>query len=263
MTSHFCLDDSPRFQWIELGEVDSTNSFLRGYRPARQTDITLVTTEFQTAGRGQGTNRWEAEAGKNLLFSLQVHPASLPVEQMFVLSEAIALSIQKAVEEVLKGSATASPLRKNEVLVKWPNDVYVGDKKVAGILIENELKGQHIGRSILGCGVNVNQSVFTSEAPNPISLCQLLGHEMERSFLLEAIMTFFTCRYDAIQRGKFAEIHTDYLAALYRRMGFHTYHDVRGTFQAEIINVEPSGHLILQDKIGHLRRYAFKEVTFL
>ncbi len=263
MTSHFCLDDSPLFQWIELSEVDSTNTFLRGYHPTRQTEITLVTTEYQTAGRGQGTNSWEAEAGKNLLFSLQVHPTSLPVEQMFVLSEAIALSIQQAVEEALTGSARGLQKEDGAVMVKWPNDVYVGDKKVAGILIENELKGQLIGRSILGCGVNVNQSVFTSDAPNPVSLCQLLGHEMERRFLLEAVMAGFTRRYDTILHGQYAEIHEDYLATLYRRTGFHTYQDARGVFLAEIINVEPSGHLILQDKIGHQRRYAFKEVTFL
>lgn len=276
MNTLFCLDDSPRFQWIELDEVDSTNTFLRGYRPAQTADVILVTAEHQTAGRGQGKNHWEAEAGKNLLFSLLVHPASLPVSQMFVLSEAMALSIRDAVEEMMGDAATKPQLTQKPqmghttqlppttaVTVKWPNDIYVGDRKVAGILIENELTGKQLGRSILGCGVNVNQARFVSDAPNPVSLHQLLGHEVERRFVLEAIMAAFTRRYEDIQRGEFAGIHEEYLAALYRREGFHAYQDGSGTFYAEIADVEPSGHLLLRDREGLLRRYAFKEVAFI
>ena len=257
------MDNSPWFRWLELGEVDSTNTFLRGYHPTQQTDITLVTAEYQTAGRGQGSNRWEAENGKNLLFSLLVRPTSLPVGQMFVLSEAIALSIREAVEGVAGEAATMpQPARATELTVKWTNDVYVGDRKVAGILIENELKGSRLERCIIGCGINVNQQTFVSDAPNPVSLCQLLGREMERRFVLEAVMAAFTRRYDAILRGDYAAVHDEYLASLYRRAGIHSYRDADGLFQGEIAGVEQSGHLLIRDETGFLRRYAFKEVAF-
>jgi len=282
------LDDSPRFKMIELDAIVSTNSFLRDYRPLQPVDITLVTAEYQTAGRGQGTNSWESERGKNLLFSLLVNPASLPAAQAFVLSEAIALSIREAI----------TPFIREEVTIKWPNDIYVGDCKIAGILIENTLQGSAVARSIIGCGVDVNQETFrfpllsrqaslqaehptvNSESPimnselsitnselsivnTPISLRQLLGHDVERRFVLEAIIDGFTRRYELIQRGTFAPIADEYRAALYRRTGFHPFRDADGPFEAEIADVELSGHLVLRRPTGRLSRYAFKEVSFL
>lgn len=282
------LDDSPRFKMIELDAIVSTNSFLRDYRPLQPVDITLVTAEYQTAGRGQGTNRWESERGKNLLFSLLVNPASLPAAQAFVLSEAIALSIREAI----------TPFIREEVTIKWPNDIYVGDCKIAGILIENTLQGSAVARSIIGCGVDVNQETFrfpllnrqaslqaehptvNSESPimnselsivnselsivnTPISLRQLLGHDVERRFVLEAVIDGFTRRYELIQRGTFAPIADEYRAALYRRTGFHPFRDADGPFEAEIADVELSGHLVLRCPDGRLSRYAFKEVSFL
>ncbi len=282
------LDDSPRFKMIELGETASTNSFLQGYKPLRPVDITLVTAEHQTAGRGQGTNHWESEPGKNLLFSLLLHPTALPATELFVLSEAIALSIREAIVKVFS---------QEEVTVKWPNDIYVGDRKIAGILIENELQGMNIQRAIIGCGVDINQEEFAFPSspsaehhPTPVSLFMLLGHETERRFVLEDIITAFTRRYEAIQSGNIqarAAIHDDYLKVLYRRNGLHPFQEVlpqgsasqasnahgqdasnakpsvSTTFLAEIADVEPSGHLVLRDTNGNLHRYAFKEVRFL
>lgn len=282
------LDDSPRFKMIELDETVSTNSFLRDYRPLQPVDITLVTAEYQTAGRGQGTNSWDSERGKNLLFSLLVNPASLPAAQAFVLSEAIALSIREAI----------TPFIREEVTIKWPNDIYVGDCKIAGILIENTLQGSAVARSIIGCGVDVNQESFrfpllnrqaslqaehptvNSESPimnselsitnsewsivnTPISLRQLLGLDVERRFVLDAIIDGFTRRYELIQRGTFAPIADEYRAALYRRTGFHPFRDANGPFEAEIADVELSGHLVLRRPDGRLSRYVFKEVSFL
>ncbi len=283
------LDDSPRFKMIELDAIVSTNSFLRDYRPLQPVDITLVTAEYQTAGRGQGTNCWESERGKNLLFSLLVNPASLPAAQAFVLSEAIALSIREAIARFIREAIT--PFIREEVTIKWPNDIYVGDCKIAGILIENTLQGSSVARSIIGCGVDVNQESFrfpllnrqaslqaehptvNSESPimnselsivnTPISLRQLLGHDVDRRFVLEAIIDGFTRRYELIQRGTFAPIADEYRAALYRRTGFHPFCDADGPFEAEIADVELSGHLVLRCPDGRLSRYAFKEVSFL
>lgn len=290
------LDDSPRFKMIELDAIVSTNSFLRDYRPLQPVDITLVTAEYQTAGRGQGTNSWESERGKNLLFSLLVNPTSLPAAQAFVLSEAIALSIREAIARFIREAITS--FIRDEVTIKWPNDIYVGDCKIAGILIENTLQGSTVARSIIGCGVDVNQesfrfpllnrqaslqaeqpivnsaspivnselSIINSESPIvncPISLRQLLGHDVERRFVLEAIIDGFTRRYELIQRGTFAPIVDEYRAALYRRTGFHPFRDADGPFEAEIADVELSGHLVLRRPDGRLSRYAFKEVSFV
>lgn len=251
---HFCLDDSPHFRMIELDTVSSTNDFLHDYRPPQPAAVTLVTAERQTAGRGQQGNSWESEEGKNLLFSLLLHPTRLPAAQMFVLSEAIALSLREAAAEFAPDTA---------LTVKWPNDLYAANRKLAGILFENEMTGQHIGRSIIGCGLNVNQQHFRSDAPNPVSLRQLTGHDVERRFVLEAILAAFVPRYERIQHGDLETIHADYLTALYRRTGLHDYRDAEGTFRATLHTVEPTGHLVLNDTSGHQRRYAFKEVAYV
>ena len=268
------LDASPFFQMIELDEVNSTNSYLAGYRPPRPTDITLVTAEYQTAGRGQTGNSWESERSQNLLFSLLLHPHSLPAAQMFVLSEAIALAIRGAIISFLNDKSVRNRPSALDVTVKWPNDIYVNDCKIGGILIENTLRGQYIDRCIIGCGVNINQATFHSDAPNPVSLRQLLGHDVERRFVLEAIIDNFNHHYSSLQSTDSthssdptraaAAIHSTYLATLYRRQGLHPYRlpSSPTPFFAEIADVQPSGHLILRDSSGTLHRFAFKEVSF-
>ncbi len=280
------LDNSPYFTMIELDETLSTNSFLKDYHPIAPTDITLVTAEYQSAGRGQAGNSWESERGKNLLFSLQVRPSALPAASIFVLSEAIALSLRDAVLQILTSDPYNPAVQSvtphavdtiPPVTVKWPNDIYVADSKIAGILIENSFLGNNVEHSIIGCGININQQNFhfpkfaasrsdgTPSCPIPVSLFQLLGHETERQIVLETIITAFRRRYEAIQvegAKAITAIHNDFRQALYRREGFHAYRDATGIFNAEITDVEPSGHLLLCDANGHLRRYAFKEVSF-
>lgn len=252
---HFPLDDSPQFQWLELDEVTSTNDFLHSYRPVEERRITLVTAEYQTAGRGSGQNHWESERGKNILFSLLVHPRHIPPERMFVLSEVLALAIRDAVH-----SFTLHP---SPFILKWPNDIYHGDKKLCGMLIENDLRGDSIERSVMGVGINVNQITFESDAPNPVSLAQILGHEMERRFVLECVIENFSRYYGWTEQGSLDEIHQMYLSHLYRKDEKHHFIDKNGPFLGTITDVEPSGHLIIIDEMGKNRRYAFKEVAYL
>jgi len=251
------LDSSPQFRMIELDETTSTNSFLADYHPLRPTELTLVTADYQTAGRGQTGNTWESERGKNLLFSLLLCPKDLLASQMFLISEAIVLAIRDAIDAILREHSSKSL---PEVTIKWPNDVYVGNHKIAGILIENTLCGQYVGSSIIGCGINVNQAFFHSDAPNPVSLCQLLGLELERSFVLDAVITRFRRNLSSL-----ATLHPAYLSALYRREGFHPFilPSSSTPFLAEIADVEPSGHLVLRDTEGTLLRFAFKEVSYV
>lgn len=258
------LDDSPHFRFISLTETTSTNTFLAHYAPPVPVDITLVTAEYQTSGRGQTGNHWESARGQNILFSVAVTPTSLPAAAMFCLSEAIALSIREVIAAALDKEGVAEA-----VTVKWPNDIYVGDRKIAGILIENTLRGAYVSRSIIGCGVNINQTHFESDAPNPVSLYQLTGRTTERRFILEQIVDAFRRRYASLQTDVDTSttsrqtIHAAYLSVLYRREGLHPYRDANGTFKASIADVEPSGHLVLRDESGQLHRYAFKEVAYL
>ena len=236
---------------ISLDEVDSTNNFLRLYQPDEPAGITLVTAEFQSSGRGQRGNSWESERSQNLVFSLLVHP-HLPVSHIFSLSEACALAIRDALTTFTKG-----------IEVKWPNDIYWHEKKIAGILIETTLTGKMIEDGIIGVGVNINQQQFLSNAPNPVSLRQITSKDHNREEVLQRIMEEFEANMSTLLQGNFDALHQCYMDVLYRREGQHPYRDELGDFRAEIAAVEPSGHLILRDTEGNDRRYAFKEVEFL
>lgn len=269
---HFCLDDSPWFKMLELDEVTSTNDFLRGYRPVgSEPRIVLVTAEFQTAGRGAGENRWESNRGENLMFSILVHPRHIPVGRVFVLSEIIALSVRQAVDDLLY--THLSPLTPHPQ-IKWPNDIYYGDRKVCGMLIENDFCGTKVENCVIGVGVNVNQKVFQFDRTKkdglrriaePISIAEIAGHEVERRFVLENIMEHFTRYYEWTEQGRADELHQLYLDHLYRRGEMCGFRDADGFFEGVITDVEPTGHLIVSDVPGDkaVRRYAFKEVEYV
>ena len=277
MEKHSCLDDSPTLRMIALDEVDSTNNFLRHLDTSDDRRMTLVTAEFQSAGRGSGENRWESAKGENLLFSLRVMPRNLPVRRMFAISEATALAIRESLtltlskgEEILPLAPCPLPLTPPKVgrgiTIKWPNDIYFGDSKVAGMLIENDLQGARVRSSVIGIGINVNQRRFVSDAPNPRSLADIAGHDIEWRLVLERFMERFIHYINIIDEGKdnaLDALHEDYKRHLYRRGEEHKYVDEMGTFCATLVDVEPSGHLVLQDKEGTLRRYEFKQVRFL
>lgn len=246
-----CLNDSPAFQWLKLEEVDSTNNYLNLHAAELTRPLTLVTAEYQTAGRGQRGNSWESEHGKNLVFSMLVHP-KLPVSHIFTLSEASALAIRDALSAYTDG-----------VEIKWPNDIYWQNRKLAGILIETKLSGKTIADGIIGVGININQQNFLSNAPNPISLFGILGKETDRFKVLDNIVENITANFQLLEQGRYDELHARFMSVLYRRTGFHPYRDEQGHFLAEVMGVEPSGHLILHDTEGKERRYAFKEVEFI
>ena len=241
---------------IALEETNSTNAYAKTLPEDESHELTLVTTEFQTAGRGAGTNTWESERGKNLLFSLVVYPQRLQANQMFALSEVTALAIRDAL-------VAQCSMFNVQCSIKWPNDIYHADKKIVGMLIENDLRGKWVRRSIIGVGVDVNQTRFLGDAPNPVSLAQILGKEVDRDQVLESILHQFNHYYGMMEREQFAELHNRYMQYLYRKNGMHSYADTTGTFQARIIDVEPTGHLVLECQNGEQRRYDFKEVKFL
>ena len=256
---------------IVLEETNSTNAYAKTLPEEESHELTLVTAEFQTAGRGAGTNTWESERGKNLLFSLVVYPQRLQANQMFALSEVTALAIRDALCSTSPSSFggvgedfnSQFSILNSQFFIKWPNDIYHADKKAVGMLIENDLRGKWVRRSIIGVGVDINQTRFLSDAPNPVSLAQILGKEVDRDQVLENILHQFNYYYGMMEREQFAELHNRYMQYLYRKNGMHSYADATGTFQARIIDVEPTGHLVLECQDGEQRRYDFKEVQFI
>ena len=232
------------FKIIHIDETDSTNRWLKEQRDG--TSLCVV-ADYQTAGKGCGTNSWESERGKNLTFSVMLHPVEIPASGQFRISEAVSVALCTTLETYIY----------NKVEIKWPNDIYVGDQKICGILIENRLQGSTIVDSIVGIGLNVNQQVFRSDAPNPVSMYQLVGHEIDRTALLDAFLK-------ALDEAMASEtVAADYRSRLYRRDGFYAYRDGHGDFQAKLLNVLDDGRLVLLDTEGKSRSYAFKEVQYI
>lgn len=237
---------------IHLETVDSTNRYLREWQGDNDVDLLVCVADYQTAGRGQGTNTWESERGENLLFSVLVKPQGIAPAQQFILSEACALALKDVLGKMV-----------DDITLKWPNDVYWQDRKLSGTLIETALANGGIKHCIFGVGLNVNQRRFTSDAPNPVSLWQILHHETDRDHLLDLLVDALKRRLQQVDEGRYEEIQQAYHQVLYRKDGFHPYRDKDGIFRARIIRVNPDGHLLLCDEQGESRTYAFKEVEFI
>lgn len=236
---------------IHIAETDSTNRYLRDL-PAPAADITVVVADHQTAGRGQGTNSWESEAGANLLFSMLIRPKNVPVARQFLLSMTEALALKDALGKYA-----------SDITLKWPNDVYWRDLKLSGTLIETAVAQSWLKTCIFGTGINVNQLEFRSDAPNPVSLRQITGRETSVEEVLRRVLEAFEHYLEMLEQGCHERISALYHEALYRRTGFHPYRDQGGMFEAELLRVEENGTLVLRDRAGVERRYGFKEVAFV
>lgn len=241
--------------WYALHLPTTTSTMLR-LREAdlmeRSEEFVLLTTDFQTAGHGQQNSVWESDAGKNLLFGFLMHPHNIPPDRQFSISEALSLAVADALDTYAEG-----------MNVKWPNDVYWHDRKICGMLIEHDLQGSHIATTLTGVGVNVNQQSFFSGAPNPVSLCQIIDRETDRTALLSDILRNFEAHYRALCQGEYAELHAQYRNKLYHGTGFHLFADLEGKFEAEITDISSIGHLFLRRRDGRVKEYAFKEVAFV
>ena len=255
------------FKIIHIDETDSTNRWLRDsskhwgrfflFDPLRRqrkqsnkkepSPSVCVVAEYQTAGKGCGSNSWESERGKNLTFSMLIHPEGIPANAQFRITEVVSVALCETLETYIN----------NKVEIKWPNDIYVGERKICGILIENRLQGAAIKDAIIGIGLNVNQRVFLSDAPNPVSLYQLTGQETDRDALLHQFLVAF----ERVAQSPTTSL--DYRARLFRKDIPALYEDSSGHFKATLTDVGNDGRLVLHDEAGQVRRYAFKEVKFV
>lgn len=240
---------------LRLDETDSTNSYVERNAGGMEHG-TVVTAHTQLAGRGQRGNSWESEPGANLTCTMLLRPGVEAVRQ-FSISETVALAVCDALEQVCGV----------ECKVKWPNDIYAGgDRKICGILISHSLTGRRINHSVAGMGININQRCFLSDAPNPVSVWQLTGREHDPESVLVPLAS-------AIERGTLLlgdadirrAVHERYMSRLWRGDGaLYPFTDTATgeRFMATVQGVEPTGHLLLRDNDGALRRFAFKEVAW-
>lgn len=238
---------------IHISETSSTNTYMHELLEWEKVpEGSCVWADFQTAGRGQIGNVWESEAGKNLTFSIVIYPNFLPANRQFLISELSAYSVKELLDKYI-----------SDITVKWPNDVYWKDRKICGMLIENDLSGQNLYASVSGIGINLNQKEFYGGAPNPVSLWQILGHEVDRETCMQEFLDIFYANYVLILEGRENELHDKYMQSLYRKEGVYWYEDVNGRFEAALQGIEPTGHLLLALKDGTVRRYEFKEVKYI
>lgn len=238
-----------------IPEVSSTNDYLAKLcKQGKAEEFYTVIAEKQSAGKGQRGNHWESEPNKNLTFSTVLYPTAIEANKQFHLSMLIAIAIIDALTDYTDGFS-----------IKWPNDIYWHDKKICGILIKNELEGKYLSQSIIGIGLNVNQTIFTSSAPNPVSLFQIIGKEIDREEIFSKIIHAILGGYKALE-ADFKEATTAisllYKKFLYRRNGLHPFEDKDGKFMAQIHDVGTDGYLYLKDTENNIRKYAFKEVSY-
>lgn len=214
----------------------------------------VVIADRQTAGRGQRGHTWESAEGENLTFSLVLEPKFLPVNEQFLLSEVLALALVETLAEY-----------GIEAKIKWTNDIYVGDKKIVGMLIENSLGGGMLARTIAGIGLNVNQEEFDPSLPNPTSMLRLTGKKFDREALLTHLHTNIMLHYEALRRGEKEMLQSRYRSTMYRLGEKHPYALADGTiFEGIIRGVRPSGALQIEDTTtGSLHEFLFKQVEFI
>ena len=241
--------------YLKVNQTASTNTYLSRLA-ATLPGGTVIYTPSQTAGRGQKGNSWESEDGKNLTFSHLLKRPPVKARDQFYLSEAAALAVVEALTAEAGDGFT----------VKWPNDVYWHDKKAGGMLLENALDGSDIATCIVGIGINVNQERFLSDAPNPVSLKGITGHEHDLMALLKRVCSRIEQLVDSLSDDNArADLHQRYMAALYRNDGRqHPYEDAAGNrFMASVAGIAPDGTLSLQHENGTHHSYLFKEVRHI
>ncbi len=240
-------------QILRHEKVSSTNTLASALlRDSRPPEGTVITASFQEAGRGQPGNSWESEPGMNLIMSVIIYPVMVRPADQFIISRMVSLAVHDLV------SARTSKAR-----IKWPNDIYAGNDKIAGILIENSIMGSTLGSSVAGIGLNVNQTEFRSGARNPVSLRQVTGTTHNLDAVTRELITLLDRRYGMVVRGEGAVLESEYHSVLYRAGEWHRYSDESGEFEGMIERVMPDGMLLVKRRDGSSREYAFREIDYI
>ncbi len=241
---------------IHLDEIDSTNSFAQELiSKTSPTEGTLILADYQAGGKGQIGRKWHSNKGVNILATYIIKPVFIDIADQFLLNMAISIGVYRTISAWLDA----------EVKIKWPNDIYVADRKICGMLIQNFLRGNKISHTIIGLGINVNQRDFPEDIPNPTSLSIELLQDIDRAEVISHLSStlekyYLLCRH----ANNFQDIKTQYLSHLYRFNQFQEYRDNQGNvFSARIIDVSHEGKLILEQDSGSIKAFAFREIQYL
>ncbi|MCH7536139.1 MAG: biotin--[acetyl-CoA-carboxylase] ligase [Bacteroidetes bacterium] len=239
-------------QIVHLDTVKSTNSYLLALLEKENVDEgTVISAVEQSGGRGQRLNSWESERGKNMTLSLFLKPA-IKVQEHFVLNKMISIGIVDFLREFVF----------DELSIKWPNDIYVDDYKIGGILIESKIVGSKVASAVIGIGININQTKFDTSIPNPISIKGNTGKLMDLNECLTKLCLHIEDQYARMKSGKTAEIDKAYELLLYRLNQFHEFIIKGNVAIAKIIGVDDIGKLILRSKTDQLFYCDMKEVEY-
>lgn len=242
-----------KFIHQHLEEVNSTNEILWEFSEKVQlSDFHTISTDFQSKGKGQGQNKWESKAGLNILVSFIVFPDFLVAESAFQISRWVSLSIIDYLSS--KGI--------ENLRIKWPNDIYVKDEKIAGILIQNGIQGPFLSKTMIGIGLNVNQEKFSSNLPNPVSLKNILQHDFDVLEEISLLMNYITQTYHSIQSSP-QELISNYHDKMYQLDEWKFYQTNRGEEKGKIIGVDEFGRLLLEFEDSRVQAYDLKEIQFL
>ncbi len=214
----------------------------------------VIWTDEQAKGRGYGLNRWESEKGKNLTFSIILRPRFIDPAGQFVITQMISLALIRFLRKYID----------RDLKIKWPNDVYADNEKIAGILIQNILAGNVIEFSVVGIGLNVNQEKFVSGAPNPVSMIRFTGAALSLEDLLGELLTYIGGMYKNLYSSAFIEeLSASYLDNLFRYRHRAKYMAGGKVFRAMITGIGPYGQLKLKKENGKEQLFGFKEVEFV
>ena len=239
---------------IDFDTVSSTNSYLSDLQKTdRLPEGTIVTARFQASGKGQYGNGWESAKGENLLLSFLWYPQFVELHQAHYLNMAFAVAV----------SDLAVDLLQQEVSIKWPNDIYFGNKKLGGMLMENVLGQDKIKQAILGIGMNVNQVQFSPLLPNPISLKNITGNHFDLESLKNGLCNFLEQRYLQLRKGDFLAIREIYHQRLYRHGKWEWFEAYGRKFKGMIMGVNRDGQLMIQEESGHSSVHDMKQIRYL
>lgn len=237
---------------IKLDKIGSTNDYAIELLSKKELeDGTIIWALEQTKGKGEGGNSWESEAGKNLTVTVIFRPSFLPPGKQFYLLQIVALGVYDYLKMFV-----------DDVYIKWPNDLYVGNKKIAGILIENSIIGEKLNSSIAGIGININQIKFPSFLENPISLKNLTSIHYKLKESLDLLNLHVKANYQLLKDGKYEEIKSRYQSVLYKLGEPGTFHSTGEKLHGKITGITDSGKLLLELESGKLLSFRFKELVY-
>ncbi len=239
---------------IRLNTVDSTNNYAA--KLLNQTNIpfgTVIMSRFQSSGKGQRSSNWISSDDENLLFSIILDTSFLKPSNIFYLSKVVSVSLKMALSEIIS----------NNVSIKWPNDIFVDSLKIAGILIENQWAANKLKSSIIGIGLNVNQTDFnTSFSPTSLSMLTKTEHSIDD--VLQLVIKYLKIYFEYLKQDRLSIIDKPYLDYLFRYNQWFNYKSSNSKFfSGKIIGVNNDGLLIIEKKNGNRDSYDLKEISFI